>query len=31
MELVYDPRPFEHFFKNKEAETKKMLVEHLKF
>jgi hypothetical protein len=31
MELVYDPRPFEHFFKNKEVAAKKVLVDHLKF
>jgi hypothetical protein len=31
IELVYDPRPFEHFFKNKKEAERKVLVEHLKF
>jgi hypothetical protein len=31
MELVYDPRPFEHFFKDKETAAQKVLVDHLKF
>jgi hypothetical protein len=31
MELVYDPRPFEHFFKDKKDMEQKVLVEHLKF
>jgi len=31
IELVYDPRPFEHFFKAKETLEQKILSEHLKF
>jgi hypothetical protein len=31
IELIYDPRPFEHFFKNQKSEGQKILSEHLKF
>jgi len=31
IELIYDPRPFEHFFRDKKDMEQKVLVEHLKF